>query len=66
MGTVRTPGGGAPRDFNRELRRSRRAVPDVGSAASRTESPVLDLLLLAATLVLFALVALVAKGVEKL
>jgi hypothetical protein len=66
MGSVRTAPSQRDEDFNRVLRRLRRAVPDPGSAASRTESPVLDLLLLAATLVLFALVALVAKGVEKL
>jgi len=38
----------------------------VGAAPRQQESPVLDLIYIALTLALFALVGLVAKGVEKL
>ncbi|WP_203139469.1 hypothetical protein [Microbacterium sp. JZ31] len=63
---MRKPSRDAGEDFNRDLRRHRRAAPDRAPPVPRTESPVLDLIYVAATLALFALVALVVKGAEKL
>ncbi len=66
MRSVRT--GIQPRTevFDRELRPIRRTAPRSWVVFLRMESLVLDLVYVLGVIVLFAVVALVAKGVEKL
>lgn len=66
MQSVRAAAGPAERAFDRELRRTSAHGPEPGLVRVRTESLVLDVVYVLGVIVLFVLVGLVAKAVEKL